>query len=184
MDIGRFGNVIIATMMISLILTVSNSFGQTGSVKFSAFLMDETNDKQSTMVSLYRINADGTDSYLLEGQDIVVGNEWFKVHLETNQRYNLELISNNGQQVVLEFDTNVPDDLSSKKHRFATKVNITGGALDITDKFLDSDEDALAYQSITNLGTVVYDQKAEAFIQRDVQPTQIDSDHEQLTALK
>ncbi|MFT5054822.1 MAG: hypothetical protein ACI9FU_002413 [Granulosicoccus sp.] len=94
-----------ATITFIAILTASTVFAQNGNIKFSGHLLDEKNQTQLTMITLYMVNEGSGDQIITVGQDVIEGNEWFDVRLELNQNYVQNILSNNGEERILEFNT-------------------------------------------------------------------------------
>lgn len=164
-DIGRFGTTLIMIMAAMLVVGVSSSFAQ-GTLKFSGLLVDDANDNQLSMITLYQMNNGNGEDLLMVGQDIVEGDEWFVTKLEIGQKYLIKVISNNGSQSNITVDANVPEYYEDKRFKYAVKMDITGAKMDITHRMTDAAEDFIAFNSESNEGQVYYDNKAEAFIHR------------------
>lgn len=154
----------IITIMALAVLTATNIFAQNGSIKFSGHIVDEKNETQLTTITLYMVNKGSGEEMLTVGQDIIEGNRWFDVQLELGQQYVLNILSNNGEERILEFNTDVPADIAKNRMRHALKIDMTGADLDITHSFKNSSESQIAYSQTKQIGMVAFDQKAEAFI--------------------
>lgn len=149
---------------IAAIVLATTVMAQNGKMKFSGLIQDDKNETQLTMISLYNINSGSGDTKMLIGQDVVEGNNWFDVTMELGKKYEMIIISNNGQERVLAIDTNTPNTIDKNKFRHAIKVDMTGADLDITHSFLNNSESAGAYNNSVHIGELAYDEKAEAFI--------------------
>lgn len=145
------------------IISISSAFAQKGSFKFSGLIVDDRNETQMTMVSVYQMNEANGDDRLLVGQDVIVGNEWFDVQLELDQNYQMVVLSNNGEERILDIDTH-GQEMDKNRFKYAMKFNMTGADLDITHSFLNTAEAQHAYTGSTQLGEIAFSNKAEAFI--------------------
>lgn len=152
------------TTAIATILFATGVFAQNGTMKFSGLIVDDKNETQFTMVSLYQINEGSGEDRLMVGQEIVQGNEWFDVKLEMGQKYEMNVISNNGEERVIAINTVTPAEVENTRFRQAVRINMTGASLRIDHSFKSDAEYAMAYSTSKNLGEVAFDTKAEAFI--------------------
>lgn len=93
---------------------IQTTLGQNGKLKLKADIVNVDNDQTQSLVTLFRIPANGAGTFVL-GQFIVTGNDWFKTHLELEKEYMLEIASTNGLTKRFYFNTNVPQDLEGSK---------------------------------------------------------------------
>lgn len=149
---------------IAAIVLATTAMAQDGKMKFAGLIQDDRNETQLTMISLYQINTGSGDKKLMVGQDVVEGNNWFDVTMELGKKYEMVVISNNGQERVLTIDTNTPNTVEKNKFRHSIKFDMTGADLDITHSFLNKKESDKAYNNSVQIGELAFNHKAEAFI--------------------
>lgn len=150
------------TFIAITIISISAAFAQNGSFKFSGLIVDDRNETQLTMVSLYQINNGEGDDRLMVGQDVIEGNEWFDMKLELDQKYQVVVLSNNGEERIVDIDTHA-DTFEKSRYNYSLKFDMTGADLDITHSFLNNNEAQNAYTGSIQLGEIAFSNKAEAF---------------------
>ncbi|MBP9152907.1 MAG: hypothetical protein KBF73_11535 [Flavobacteriales bacterium] len=108
----HYAGVVIAIILMSL--TLQTVYAQNGKLKLKGDIVNVNEDDTRSLITLFSIHPNSTEAYIL-GQFIVEGNDWFKTHLQFDNKYTVEIAATNGLTKRFYFDTKVPADLQGSK---------------------------------------------------------------------